>query len=148
MSAVLICVCIRIYNTCMSARMSGAADTLRPPFAPLDTNIPQLSSSSIHTHTLVVSYNLQRTNTFFNLDKYILQFGQIQKAFWTNTSCNLDKTILQFGYVHFVIRTFYPCATRHHILELSSGNIQTLPGHVLLIPLFPLIILAYSSYLV
>ena len=31
------------------------------------------------------------TNTSFNLDKYILRFGQIHLAIWTNKSCNLDK---------------------------------------------------------
>ena len=31
------------------------------------------------------------TNAFCNLDKYILQFGQIHFAIWTNTFSNLDK---------------------------------------------------------
>ena len=30
-------------------------------------------------------------NTICNLDKYNLQFGQIQFAIWINTICNLDK---------------------------------------------------------
>ena len=37
------------------------------------------------------------TNTFYNLDKYILKYGQIHFAIWTNTFDNLDKYILQFG---------------------------------------------------
>ena len=31
------------------------------------------------------------TNTFCNLDKYILQFGQIHFAIWINTFYNLEK---------------------------------------------------------
>ena len=34
-----------------------------------------------------------RPNTFDNLDKYILQFGQISFALWTNTFYNFDKCI-------------------------------------------------------
>ena len=37
---------------------------------------------------------VQRNKLVFNLDKYILQFGQIHFAIWTNTFCNLDKHIL------------------------------------------------------
>ena len=48
-----------------------------------------------------------------NLDKYILQFGQIylkilrqiHSAIWKNTFCNLDKYNRQFGQIHFVIQT-------------------------------------------
>ena len=32
------------------------------------------------------------TNTFCNLDKCILQFGQINFVIWTNTFCNLENT--------------------------------------------------------
>ena len=48
--------------------------------------------------------------------------------------CKLHKYILQLEQIHFLLltNTFFPCATRHHIPWLSSGNIQTLPGHVLL----------------
>ena len=48
--------------------------------------------------------------------------------------CKLHKYILQLEQIHFLLltNTFYSCATRHHIPWLSSGNIQTLPGHVLL----------------
>ena len=34
------------------------------------------------------------TNIFYNLDKYILQRGQIYFTIWTNTFYNLDKYIL------------------------------------------------------
>ena len=151
MSAVLICVCVCIYNTCMSARMSGAGDTLRSPLLHLTPTFPDCPPAA-YTHTPLLCLTICNgqihfsiwINTFYNktnLDKYNKQFGQIHPAIWTKQICNL-------GVYFFVIQTFYPCATRHHIPELSSGNIQTLPGHVLLIPLFPLIILAYSSYLV
>ena len=52
----------------------------------------------------------------------------------TDMFCKLHKYILQLEQIHFLLltNTFFPCATRHHIPWLSSGNIQTLPGHVLL----------------
>ena len=41
-------------------------------------------------------------NTFFNINKYTLQFGQIYCAIWKNTFCYWDKYILQFGHIHLV----------------------------------------------
>ena len=35
----------------------------------------------------------------------VWQFGQTNSAIWTNTFCNLDKYILQFGQIHFAICT-------------------------------------------
>ena len=40
------------------------------------------------------------TNTFCDLDNYILCFGQIYFVIWTNKFYNLDKCILQFGQIH------------------------------------------------
>ena len=45
------------------------------------------------------------TNIFSNLDKYCLQFGQIHLAIWTNIFSNLDKYVLQFGQIHFATKT-------------------------------------------
>ena len=49
----------------------------------------------------------QRTQLFqsVNLDKYILQFGQIHFAIWTNTFGNLDKYVLEFGQIYSAIGT-------------------------------------------
>ena len=44
-----------------------------------------------------------QTNTFCNLDKYVLQFGQIHFAIWTNRYFILDKYIMPFGQIHFVV---------------------------------------------
>ena len=43
------------------------------------------------------------TNTFYNLGKYILQFGQIHFIIWTNIFESLGKYFLQFGQIHFTI---------------------------------------------
>ena len=45
------------------------------------------------------------TNTFWNLNKCILQFGQIHSEIWTNAFCNLDKHILKSEQMHFAIWT-------------------------------------------
>ena len=37
---------------------------------------------------------------FYNLDKYIWQFGQIHFENWTNTFGNLDKYIWKVGQIH------------------------------------------------
>ena len=54
----------------------------------------------------------QRTQLFqsVNLDKYILQFGQIHFTIYTNTFYNWDKYSLQFRQIH--LSTFYT----HHLL--------------------------------
>ena len=73
-------------------------------------------------------------NTFDNLDKYFLQFGQIHFQICTNTFCNLDKFfaffaiwtntflnlyshILQFRQIQFTIWT-------HPIYNLDKYNLQ------------------------
>ena len=48
----------------------------------------------------------------YNLDKYILEFGQIHLTIGTNTFCNLDKYILQFVQIHLRnCRPPYPSIT-------------------------------------
>ena len=121
----------------MSARMSGASDTLRPPLCHLTPHSPIVLQPSWLCLTIC-----KRLIHFVFLNKYNLKFGQIYCAIWMHTFsnfkkstiCNLDKYSLQFGHFQNWTDTFYPCGTRHHIPELSSGNIQTLLGHVLLIP--------------
>ena len=39
-------------------------------------------------------------NTFYNLEKYILKFGEIHFAIWGNIFSNLGKYILQLGEIH------------------------------------------------
>ena len=46
-----------------------------------------------------------KTDTFLNLNKYILEFAQIHFGIWTNTYWNLDKYILKFGQIHIGIWT-------------------------------------------
>ena len=47
--------------------------------------------------TLFWMSNTIWTNKYFDLDKYILEFGQIHFTIWTNNYFNLDKFILEFG---------------------------------------------------
>ena len=37
------------------------------------------------------------------MEKYILQHGQIHLAMWTNTFCNVDKWIVWFGQIQLLI---------------------------------------------
>ena len=61
------------------------------------------------------------TNTFVNLDKYILQFGQIHLAIWKNASKNLN------------VQTERASADSQSFVE-GSGTHATIPN----IPLFRL----------
>ena len=40
-----------------------------------------------------------KTDTFLNLNKYILEFAQIHFGIWTNTFWNLNKYIFEFGQI-------------------------------------------------
>ena len=65
-----------------------------PPVA--DLLIPGFPKWSAN---LLIAFSIW-TNTFYNLYKYILWFGQIHFVIWTKTFCDLDKHILQSGQIH------------------------------------------------
>ena len=60
------------------------------------SQFPQTHKSLRNLDWMKWSVSVIWANTFYNLDKYILQFGQIYFTIWTNTFHNLDKNILQF----------------------------------------------------
>ena len=59
-------------------------------------------------------------NTFFILEKYIFQFGQIHLLIWKNWFVNLEKYIFQFGLIHFAMWTNTFCSW-----DMESISINT-----------------------
>ena len=93
----------------MSARMSGAGDTLRSPLRHPTPHSPVVLKQ--HTDT---SWSYL---TVCNQKQYCLQFGEMQFAMLTNTfselkkyNHQLDKYVFQFGQILKIIwtNTFYP----------------------------------------
>ena len=134
----------------MSARMSGASDTLRPPLCHLTPHSPIVLQPSWLCLTIC-----KRLIHFVFLNKYNLKFGQIycairmhtfsnfkkvQSAIWTNTVCSLD--IFKIGQIPFTLAapdtTFPSCpqATFRHSLVMSYLS----PTR----PLFTLFILSFK----
>ena len=61
----------------------------------------ELYTAAIQTSKVFTFFAI-RTNTLYNLDKYIFQFAQIHYEIWTNIFRNLDKYIWQFGQIKFI----------------------------------------------
>ena len=69
---------------------------------------------------------------FFNVDKYILLFGQIYFAVWTNIFCYLNKYSLQYGQIQGVYElkdgeggTHYALCHRHSLNLLYKAHQPT-----------------------
>ena len=61
------------------------------PIAEENSTVFTLSSWIPNLENLENIHFANQINIFVNLDKYILQFEQINCVLWTNTFCNLDK---------------------------------------------------------
>ena len=70
------------------------------------THIRTVTCSWINRSLDLDKYTLQlRQKIFSNLDKYILQFGQVPSPIWTKTLSSLEKYFFHFGQIHFAVWT-------------------------------------------
>ena len=72
-----------------------------------------------HPHPCTACFSAEFYSTA--VDKCILQLGQIHLSIWTNTVCNLDKYIVQFGEIQRVYCSRAPPLTKDEHGPQCSG---------------------------